>query len=74
VYGLGLGIPIITLFTHIQAYNRLTRRGVTWWDEEGGFQVTHRRIGPVRASAAILLLVLSIGLMVAASLEQHAAL
>ena len=31
--GMGLGIPIVTLITHIAAYQRVTRRGDASWDE-----------------------------------------
>lgn len=53
--GLGLGIPIISLFTLVAAYNRLTKQGVTSWDEGGEFSITHKRIGPFRIIVAILI-------------------
>ncbi len=42
--GLGLGIPLISLFTHISSYNRLTNKGITSWDAEGGFVVSHKDV------------------------------
>jgi len=39
IKGLGLGIPIITFFTQIAAFNKLNTNGITSWDEEGGFKV-----------------------------------
>jgi uncharacterized RDD family membrane protein YckC len=42
VFGLGLGIPIVSLITVVKAYNRLKKLGETSWDAEGRFQVIHR--------------------------------
>lgn len=52
--GLGIGFPIATLITHLVAYNNLTRNSVTTWDADGGFIVTHERIGVLRVIVAIL--------------------
>lgn len=41
IKGIGLGVPIVTLFTGVQAYKRLTEDGETSWDREGGFRVGH---------------------------------
>ena len=57
VRGLGLGIPIVALFTHINAYKRLTKDGITSWDKDGGFQVAHKIVGAGRVIAAIAILV-----------------
>lgn len=54
--GLGLGIPIISIFTLIGAYYRLTENGITSWDEEGGFSVTHQRISAFRVAIAVIML------------------
>lgn len=43
--GLGMGIPVVTLVTNITAYKRLSDSGVTSWDSDGGFTVSHRKIG-----------------------------
>lgn len=51
--GLGFGIPIVTLFTLIFAYNRLTKQGITSWDEDGHFIVTHGKVGVIRTIVAI---------------------
>ncbi len=42
--GEGLGIPIATLITSIMSYNRLSGEGITSWDQNGGFRVTHQTI------------------------------
>jgi len=45
ILGLGLGLPIVSLITNIVAYVRLTKEGITSWDEQGNFKVTHQIIG-----------------------------
>lgn len=54
VRGLGLGIPIVALITHIMAYTRLTRDGVTSWDGAGNHLVAHREIQVWRGALVIL--------------------
>jgi serine/threonine protein kinase len=51
--GMGLGIPIAALFTHLTAYNKLTKSGITSWDQEGGIQVIHQKIGFLRVLATL---------------------
>ena len=55
--GLGFGIPIVTLFTLVAAHNRLTKKGITSWDEEGHFKITHGKIGAIRIMVAIIIFV-----------------
>lgn len=44
--GLGIGgIPVVVVFTMIIAYNKLKTDGITSWDREGGFIVSHKNIG-----------------------------
>lgn len=62
--GLGLGIPIITVFTLIIEYKRLRRERITTWDRAGNFVVTHGIIGAKRSIAAILLIAGFFGLFV----------
>lgn len=52
--GLGLGIPIISLFTLISSYNHLTKEGITSWDRDGNFTVSHEKIGVIRIIVAII--------------------
>jgi len=54
VRGEGLGIPIVALFTQIHAYNRLTKQGVTSWDEDEDFKVSHQTIGVWRTVVAVV--------------------
>jgi len=54
--GEGIGIPIVALFTQISAYNRLMKQGLTSWDEEGSFKVTHRTIGAWRTIVVVLIM------------------
>ncbi len=51
--GLGTGFPIASLITLIVAHGRLTRNGITSWDKDGGFTVTHETIGVLRVFAAV---------------------
>jgi uncharacterized RDD family membrane protein YckC len=52
--GLGTGlIPFVTLITFLVAHNRLSKKGVTTWDRDGRFKVTHRKVGIVRTLTAI---------------------
>jgi uncharacterized RDD family membrane protein YckC len=52
--GLGLGIPLISLFTTIHQYNALTKKGAATYDSDGGYRVTH---GPITAGRVVLLVV-----------------
>ena len=61
--GLGLGIPIVSLITLITAYNNLTKNGITTWDKEGDFNVSHRKIGAIRVIIIILFLICSLFLI-----------
>lgn len=65
-YGMGLGIPIISLITSVSSYERLKDQGVTKWDEAGSLTVTHDKIGIPRiicllAIYSVLLYVTVIG-------------
>ena len=60
--GIGCGIPIVTLFTHLAAFSRLKREGITSWDQRLGLVVVHSKIGFFRGLlAAVILLGVSIG-------------
>ena len=52
--GMGIGFPIVTLITLIVAHGKLTKEGVTTWDREGGFVVSHKKIGALRVIVTIL--------------------
>lgn len=63
IRGEGLGIPILSLVTHIMAYSRLSNHGVTSWDEASGFVVTHRPVDWWRWLVFLGLFVLLVSLM-----------
>ncbi len=46
---------ILSVFTYLLSYFRLTNMGITFWDEKGQFSVTHERIGIIRGIAAVVL-------------------
>jgi uncharacterized RDD family membrane protein YckC len=52
--GLGIGLPIVSLITLIVAHGRLIDNGMTSWDREGGFLVTHETFGVMRIMLATL--------------------
>lgn len=51
--GLGLGIPLIAFFTQLNAYNKLNKDGITSWDKDGGFCISHRTVGTWRVLAVV---------------------
>lgn len=61
--GMGLGIPLVALFTHLNSYNRLTKEGVTSWDKDDGIMVTHQNIGAGRVLATVAILLVALILM-----------
>ncbi len=46
--GLGMGVPIVTLFTLIAAFNNLKKSGMTSWDSELNWSITHSALGAMR--------------------------
>jgi len=57
VQGVGLGIPLVALFTQLFAYRRLTTTGTTLWDTSANAVVAHKKWGVFRAlicTAAVL--------------------
>jgi len=53
--GMGAGVPLISLFTLISAYNTLKTKGRTSWDADDGFIVSHSVIGTGRGLLAVAL-------------------
>ncbi len=51
--GMGAGLPVISLLTLLFAYQRMRHEGVTSWDRDGGFQVSHESFGSSRLAAAL---------------------
>ena len=54
IQGLGLGIPIVALFTQLFAYSRLTKTGTTLWDRSTDAVVTHQEWGFFRTVACVI--------------------
>jgi GYF domain 2/RDD family len=44
IRGQGLGILLIAIFAGINSYRRLSQDGITGWDQDGGFTVTHQTV------------------------------
>lgn len=65
VFGLGFGIPIVTIVTQIVAYVRLRGSGRTSWDRKGGLRVTQGPMSAVRWCGAIAA---TLGLIAAAAI------
>lgn len=59
-FGLGVAIPIVTLFTMAAAFRSLKKEGMTRWDKEGGTEVAHKNVSP---AAIAFLTLLWIGLL-----------
>ena len=57
IRGLGLGIPIVALFTQVNAYGKLTKDGITSWDQNGGFCIAHKFIGAGRIAVIIAIFI-----------------
>ena len=67
--GLGICFPIVCLVTQIIANERLKRFGITSWDREGGFVLSHEKIGIGRILVAIA--IFFIFLLIVAALNPH---
>jgi len=53
--GLGMGLPLVSLFTLLFAYKKLSKHGQTTWDQKGGFTVVHERLGVVKLLFAVII-------------------
>jgi hypothetical protein len=68
--GLGLGIPIVTLFTNWSAYKTLTETGSTSWDKDLHAEASYRPSGTkqiVGAVIGVLVWMLALGCLAALS-------
>ncbi|HTN97689.1 MAG TPA: RDD family protein [Nordella sp.] len=61
-YGLGLGVPIVSLVTMILAYQKLKKDGATSWDQALAVKVVHRKNGVAQYIGFAVGLILLIGL------------
>ena len=57
IMGMGLGLPIIPLFTLLAGYNKLNSDGITIWDRKVGTIVEHSKIGVIRTIITIIFFV-----------------
>ena len=55
--GMGFFIPFVTFFANGYSYNRLTKHGITPWDKDGDFTVSHQVIGTPRIITVLLVLI-----------------
>lgn len=70
--GLGMGVPIVSLFTQIAAYKRVTNSGTAAWDESDGYVCLYRNhTWGTRLLWATGLLLILVGLMIAAALRAN---
>ena len=58
INGLGMGLPIIPIFTMTSAYNRLKRNRITSWDEACGTKVLYSKISIFRVILFIIIFVI----------------
>ncbi len=56
--GLGFGIPIVAFFTQISAYNSLKNNGITSWDKDNHFTISHGKIGAGRIILSIIIFII----------------
>ena len=61
-FGVGVGLPLISLFTMARAHGRLRRGGVTSWDEKGNLVVSYNPLGAGRIAAIVLAVLVIIAL------------
>lgn len=58
VRGIGLGIPLITVFTQLFGANTLNKKGETSWDKSHGFDVRCGKLRFGRVFGALILALL----------------
>jgi hypothetical protein len=71
--GMGLGIPIVTLITHIMSYNDLEKHKQSAWDRDLGTQVLHGRVSPWRVIVLVVLLLAFFTFVVLGTMAQNGA-
>jgi len=57
IRGLYLGMPTISCFGQVKALMDLSKNGITPWDAKGGYRIEHKRIGPLRTTLCIALII-----------------
>lgn len=69
IRGEGLGVPLISWIANYTAYKRLGETGVTSWDTDGGFTVSHRSIEVWKIALVILIIAGLVALFIHSELE-----
>jgi hypothetical protein len=65
-----VALPVLSLVTQLLAFNRLTKKGITSWDEKLGFSISHGPISALRvfcyiiAFPAVMVMAAVLGLIV----------
>jgi len=62
LFGVGVGLPLISLFTMAHSHGRLRRSGATSWDEKGNLVVSYNPLGAGRVAAIVLAVLVVIAL------------
>lgn len=57
-FGLGMGIPIVSVFTLIAAYKKLISRGKASWDTKLDLQVNHGKVSGLRWTALVVIILI----------------
>jgi hypothetical protein len=68
--GLGAGVPFVAVFTLWHAETVLSRDGITSWDRELGFRVSHEHVGSARTVTAVIWFTIWFGLSIAGTLME----
>ncbi|HBF23655.1 MAG TPA: hypothetical protein DDW23_07570 [Planctomycetes bacterium] len=55
IRGMGMGLPIVSLFTLLMSHGRLVQDGATRWDQDGKFEIVHGRFSFRRVAIAVVL-------------------
>jgi uncharacterized RDD family membrane protein YckC len=69
--GMGFGFPIVTTITLIISSIVITRNGITPWDEQEGFVITHEKIGVPRVLAAMAFFGIVFMIMIVGESAKH---
>jgi uncharacterized RDD family membrane protein YckC len=56
-FGMGCGINIIELIANVTSYIRLSKKGITRWDQNGEYRIIHTKINTVNVIIAVIILV-----------------
>jgi hypothetical protein len=56
-FGMGCGISFIELIANITSYSRLSKKGITRWDQNGKYSISHTEISTINIIITIMILV-----------------